>query len=130
MIEKGLTAPVLGSGIGGRVRLEDLDETAAVPATAPAVDVVFPGAFSDEKVKGVRKITAARMMESLSVTAQLTHSFSALAEPLLAYRKKLKAAPEELGLGKISINDIMMYVISRVLKANPEFNAHWYGDSM
>ncbi len=134
LIEQGLQAPVTGSGIGGRVRLQDLQAgtvSAASPAAAAlAAGSSFPGGFRDEKVKGVRKITAARMMESLSVTAQLTHSFSALAEPLLAYRKKLKSSPEELGLNKVSINDILMYVVSRVLKSFPGFNAHWYGDSM
>lgn len=129
LIEKGIQAPSLGSGIGGRVRLQDLS---AAPTAAAAVQVnaEFPGSFRDEKVRGVRKITAARMMASLGSTAQLTHNFSALAEPLLAYRKKLKTAPEELGLNKISINDIIMFVMSRVLKNNPEFNAHWNGDSM
>lgn len=127
LIEKGLTAPAVGSGIGGRVRLGDLGEASATAAVHTAD---FPGAFRDEKVKGVRKITAARMMESLGSTAQLTHSFSAMAEPLLDYRAKLKASPDELGLNRVSINDILMYVISRVLKANPEFNAHWYGDSV
>jgi pyruvate dehydrogenase E2 component (dihydrolipoamide acetyltransferase) len=129
LIEKGLSAPVVGSGIGGRVRLQDLN--AAVPVKASATVIAdFPGSFRDEKVKGVRKITANRMMKSLGSTAQLTHNFSALAGPLLGYRAKLKTSPEELGLGSVSINDILMYVVSRVLKANPEFNAHWYGDSM
>lgn len=132
LIEQGLEAPAYGSGIGGRVRAQDLGTASSSVTSAVSASAVFdfPGSFSDEKVKGVRKITAARMMESLSVTAQLTHSFSAIAEPLLAYRKKLKNAPEDLGLNKVSINDILMFVISRVLKDNPEFNAHWYGDSM
>jgi pyruvate dehydrogenase E2 component (dihydrolipoamide acetyltransferase) len=134
LIEKGLSAPVSGSGIGGRVRLQDLS---AASVSAPAANALqalnsadYPGSYRDEKVKGVRKITAARMMESLSVTAQLTHNFSAFAEPLLSYRKKLKSAPEELGLNNVSINDILMFVVSRLLKTNHEFNAHWYGDSM
>ena len=132
LIEQGLKSPASGSGIGGRVRLQDLSAapSAGTAASAAPVTAGFPGSFRDEKVKGVRKITAARMMESLSVTAQLTHSFSAVAEPLLSFRKKLKEAPEELGLNNVSINDILMFVVSRVLKKFPEFNAHWYGDSM
>ncbi|MBI9106734.1 MAG: 2-oxo acid dehydrogenase subunit E2 [Spirochaetales bacterium] len=128
LIARGLSAPAAGSGIGGRVRLADLGTAQPLGAAARSAD--FPGAFRDEKVKGVRKITAARMMKSLSVTAQLTHNFSALAGPLLDYRAKLKASPEALGLNNISINDILMYILSRILKANPEFNAHWHGDSM
>ena len=130
LIEKGLSAPASGSGIGGRVRLQDLGASGISKPAAAAVQADYPGGFRDEKVKGVRKITAARMMESLGVTAQLTHNFSALAGPLLTYRKKLKNSPEELGLNSISINDILMFVVSRVLKSNTEFNAHWYGDSM
>ncbi|MDC7226856.1 MAG: dihydrolipoamide acetyltransferase family protein [Spirochaetales bacterium] len=131
LVEKGLSAPVSGSGIGGRVRLQDLETAAPAAAGASQVQMPdFPGSFRDEAVRGVRKLTAARMMESLNSTAQLTHSFSAIAESLLDYRRKLKDAPEELGLGRVSINDILMFVVSRVLKEYPEFNAHWYGDSM
>ncbi len=130
-IEQGLKAPAAGSGIGGRVRLQDLSAASSpAAASSAAVSMDFPGSFTDEKVKGVRKITAARMMESLSVTAQLTHNFGAPAEALLSYRKKLKNAPEALGLNKVSVNDIVMFTVSRVLKSFPQFNAHWYGDSM
>ena len=129
LVEQGLHAPVSGSGIGGRVMLGDLQPPSAVDAvSAAAAD--YPGAYRDEKVKGVRKVTAARMMESLSVTAQLTHNFSADAGQLLSYRKKLKASTEALGLRNVSINDILMFTVSRVLKNHPEFNAHWLGDSM
>ena len=130
LIEKGLAAPGVGSGIGGRVRLQDLGQAPAATAASAAASADFPGSFRDEKVKGVRKITAARMMESLQSTAQLSHNFSAEAVSLLEYRKKLKASPEDMGLTKVSINDIVMFVVSRVLKSYPEFNAHWYGDSM
>ncbi len=134
-IEQGLTAPAEGTGIGGRVRLQDLSSapaasTAAGTAASASAALPFPGAFRDEKVKGVRKITAARMMESLSMTAQLTHNFTADATELLAYRAKFKNSPEELGLGKVSINDIVMFAASRVLKLHPEFNCHWLGDTM
>ncbi|WP_022868465.1 dihydrolipoamide acetyltransferase family protein [Schaalia vaccimaxillae] len=118
-----------GTGIGGRVTTADLanPRTAeAAPAAAavavPAAD--FPGASESAPLKGVRKVVASRMMESLSTTAQLTLNTTADATGLLALRKKLKNADESLGLNRVSINDLVCFAVSRTLPKYPVFNAH------
>lgn len=117
-----------GTGIGGRVSVADAHRApeanapAAVPAPAPAAD--FPGASTSSPLKGVRKVVAKRMMESLTTTAQLTLNTSANAAGILALRKKVKNADEALGLNKITLNDLVCFAVSRTLPKYPVFNAH------
>jgi len=119
-------APAVGSGIGGRVLSSDL---AAAPESAvPSGE--FPGTVTDIPVTSVRKIIAERMLASLTETAQLTLNASADARAILAYRKKLKNSGQESDFSKITINDIMLYAVSRVLPKHPFMNAHFLGDTI
>ena len=119
-----------GTGIGGRVSVADAARVpAAAPApassaaaTAPAAD--FPGASTSSPLKGVRKVVAKRMMESLTSTAQLTLNTTANAAGILALRKKVKNADEALGLNRITLNDLVCFAVSRTLLKYPVFNAH------
>ena len=116
-----------GTGIGGRVSVADAGRT---PEAAPAAPVAapagadFPGASTTAPLKGVRKVVAKRMMESLTTTAQLTLNTTANAAGILALRKKVKNADEALGLNKITLNDLVCFAVSRTLPKYPVFNAH------
>ena len=116
-----------GTGIGGRVSVADAGRTAEVaPAAAvaaPAAAADFPGASTSAPLKGVRKVVAKRMMESLTTTAQLTLNTTANAAGILAMRKKVKNADPALGLGKITLNDLVCFAVSRTLPKYPVFNA-------
>ncbi|QQC43966.1 2-oxo acid dehydrogenase subunit E2 [Schaalia meyeri] len=117
-----------GTGIGGRVRVADADRAPEAPAApaAPAVALAadFPGASTSSPLRGVRKVVAKRMMESLTTTAQLTLNTTANAAGILALRKKVKNADEALGLNKITLNDLVCFAVSRTLPRYPVFNAH------
>ena len=117
-----------GTGIGGRVSVADAGRTAeAAPAAAvaaPAAAADFPGASTSAPLKGVRKVVAKRMMESLTSTAPLTLNTTANAAGILAMRKKVKNADESLGLNKITLNDLVCFAVSRTLLKYPVFNAH------
>ena len=116
-----------GTGIGGRVSVADAGRT---PEAAPAAAVAapagadYPGASTSAPLKGVRKVVAKRMMESLTSTAQLTLNTTANAAGILALRKKVKNADEALGLNKITLNDLVCFAVSRTLPKYPVFNAH------
>ena len=117
-----------GTGIGGRVSVADAGRVAqaaeaSAPAAAPAA-ADFPGASTSAPLKGVRKVVAKRMMESLTSTAQLTLNTTANAAGILAMRKKVKNADEALGLNKITLNDLVCFAVSRTLLKYPVFNAH------
>ena len=109
----GAPVPATGSGIGGRVTLADI---AAAAASAPEPVETVP-------IAGVRKLISERMQQSLRDTAQLTMHATADAEALLAYRARLKASPEHLGLAGVTINDLVLYAVARTLPRHPELNA-------
>jgi pyruvate dehydrogenase E2 component (dihydrolipoamide acetyltransferase) len=105
------------------------------PAVAPAGAVItaaaaadFPGPVHEVPVRGIRKLIAERMHASLQGSAQYTLHASACAEALLAYRQKLKASAEELGLQSITINDLLNYAVTRLLLRFPAVNSHFIGD--
>ena len=95
---------------------------APVAAAVPAADDLR--AYVEEPFSNVRKVIAKSMHASLSEMAQLTLNSSFDATALLAYRDKLKAGAEAVGLGKITINDMVLYAVSRVLPNHPEINAN------
>ena len=123
---EGLAVPAAGTGLGGRVRVEDLGRGDMHVARTEE----FPGATTETPVKGVRKVVAGRMLASLQNTAQLTLNTSADARSVLGYRSKCKAAPEEAGLGGISINDVVLYATVQALREFPELNAHFLGEKI
>ena len=118
-----------GTGIGGRVSVADGGRTPeAAPASRPVASAPagadYPGASTTAPLKGVRKVVAKRMMESLTSTAQLTLNTTANAAGILAMRKKVKNADGSLGLNKITLNDLVCFAVSRTLLKYPVFNAH------
>ena len=118
-----------GTGIGGRVSVADAGRTPeAAPASCPVASAPagadYPGASTSAPLKGVRKVVAKRMMESLTTTAQLTLNTTANAAGILAMRKKVKNADESLGLNRITLNDLVCFAVSRTLPKYPVFNAH------
>ena len=121
----GLSAPALGSGIGGRVLASDLSEVAPQNIATALKALDFPGETTEIAVKGVRKVVAGRMLASLQNTAQLTMNTSADARTMLDFRARCKAAPEDLGVGGITLNDVVLFATVRTLVDFPELNAHW-----
>jgi len=124
----GYSAPARGSGLRGRIMSDDL----AGISVAATASVTEPGADEIEviPVRGIRKVIATRMLESLQTTAQLTLNTSADARAILAYRKRLKASAEELGLQKITINDLILFAVSRMLPQYPFLNARFTDDEI
>ncbi|MBT3271716.1 MAG: 2-oxo acid dehydrogenase subunit E2, partial [Spirochaetales bacterium] len=103
--------------------------TGSAPTTgAASTTLEYPGETHEYAVKGVRKIIADRMLESLQKSAQLTMHASADAGSIMEYRKKLKASPEDQGLRGITINDLVLYAAIRTLKAFPALNAYFLGN--
>lgn len=119
-------AGIEGSGIGGRVRVEDLAKAPAAAAIAPAAEAEV----TDVPLTNIRKVIAKSMHASLSEMAQLTLNSSFDATEIMAFRSKVKAGGEKLGLANITLNDIVLYAVSRVLLDHKDLNAHFLGDKM
>ncbi len=113
-----------GSGLNGKVVLSDL----YVPAAeAPAFDGPL---CVDEKLPNIRKVIAKSMHASLSTMAQLTLNSSFDATKLLAFRASLKKMGEAMGIGNITLNDMVLFAVSRVLLKHRSVNAHFLDDKM
>ena len=128
-LKDGILAPKVGSGIGGRVLSSDLAKTEAAVAS-PSLSPVAQGTITEIPVKGVRKVTARRMMESIHGTCQLTLHAFADATALKRLRAGFKASNSELGLTNVTLNDLVLFAVSRTLIQFPAFNAHFLGDKI
>ena len=101
----------------------------SAPVEAKASDDLK--AYKDEKMSNIRKVIAKNMVMSLSTMAQLTHTISFDCTNVMAFRKMLKDNAEILKLPPITINNIIVYAVSRVLKKHRDLNAHLInGDTM
>ncbi len=119
----GSGAGIEGTGIGGRVRMADLNAPAAPAAAAAAVADEGPE-YVDVPMTNIRKVIAKNMIHSLSTIAQLTYNMHFDMTAVNAFRAAVKAGGEALNVGKITINDVILYAVSRILKNHPDFNAH------
>ena len=121
------TTDAVEAFLAGTLVIEETKEEAA-PATVAAAPVMVEAddlrAYDEEPMSNVRKVIAKAMHSSLSEMAQLTLNSSFNATALLEFRNKLKAGGEALGLGKITINDMILYAVARVLPNYPEINAN------
>jgi pyruvate dehydrogenase E2 component (dihydrolipoamide acetyltransferase) len=101
-------------------------------ATAPAPAAAVPATDETEiiPVKGIRRVIADRMLESLQTTAQLTLNATADARSIKNYRKQLKTGGEPLGLQGVTINDLILFAVSRTLPQFPGVNALYDGTNI
>ena len=112
---------VSGTGLGGRITTNDLKA---------AVSTISQNVYKEIKLTNIRKVIARAMHNSISCTAQLTLNSSFDATEILAYRKKLKEGKDAPGFENITINDILLYTVSRTLPNHESLNAHFLEDKM
>jgi 2-oxoglutarate dehydrogenase E2 component (dihydrolipoamide succinyltransferase) len=137
-------ASVKGTGIGGRIRKQDvLDaaETAAAPAVsaapapaqAPAtkaVAAVSPKRGTTEKMSRLRKVIAARMVESLQISAQLTSVLEVDVTRIARLRDKAKRDFETREGTKLSFMPFFALAAVEALKTHPTVNSSVEGDQI
>lgn len=117
------------SGPEGRVIEKDIADLAA-GRTAPKKAAAIAAAAAEEeftvvKNSGIRKVIAQNMHDSLAGMAQLSMTAYFDCKELFEYRAKVKAMGEKLGYPNISINDMILFAVSRVVLDYPLFNAHF-----
>ena len=116
------------TGAEGRIMERDI---ASLVANGKTVIAAKAAAAADEeefevvKNSGIRKVIAQNMHDSLANMAQLSFTAYFDATELFAYREKVKAMGEKLGYPNISINDMILFAVSRTVLDYPIFNAHF-----
>ena len=96
----------------------------AAPQAAAMPDV----AYEDKKLPNIRKVIAKAMHSSLAEMAQLTLNSSFDATEILSLRAAVKASGESMGLGNITLNDIVLFAVAKTLPGHPDLNANYFAD--
>ena len=141
-------ATVKGTGVGGRIRKEDVT-AAAKPVNAPAVASApssAPQAASSQSsnapvsvsplrgttvpMSRLRKVIAARMVESLQVSAQLTTVVEVDVTKIARLRDKAKANFEAREGVKLSFLPFFAVAVCEALKQHPVVNSSIDGENI
>ena len=138
-------ANVRGTGIGGRIRKEDLQAlapqsaapsvtttaAAATPsAPRPAAPVASPLRGTTVTMSRLRKVIAARMVESLQVSAQLTTVIEVDVTKIARLRDRSKATFEAREGVKLSFLPFFSVAVCEALKQHPVLNSSVEGDQI
>ena len=142
-------ASVRGTGIGGRIRKEDVvsaqatnNAVAGVPPQAanvastsaqaprPAAPVASPLRGTTVTMSRLRKVIAARMVESLQVSAQLTTVIEVDVTKIARLRDRSKATFEGREGVKLSFLPFFAVAVCEALKQHPVLNSSVEGDQI
>ena len=104
-------------------------EQVAAPVAAAAAPAAPAAAYEDKPLPKIRKVIAENMHKSLSEMAQLTLNRTFDATAIMEYRKLAKAS-KGMGVEDLTLNDFILYAVSRTLPEFPDLNAHFLGDKM
>ena len=138
-------ANVKGTGIGGRIRREDVE--AARPVAVANTSVSSPVASSPSAprtttvavsplrgttvtMSRLRKVIAARMVESLQVSAQLTTVVEVDVTKISRLRDRAKASFEAREGVKLSYLPFFSVAVCEALKQHPVLNSSVEGDQI
>jgi 2-oxoglutarate dehydrogenase E2 component (dihydrolipoamide succinyltransferase) len=137
-------ASVKGTGIGGRIRREDVEQAApkisapvAATSVAPVATRTSAPAIAVSPLRGttvtmsrLRKVIAARMVESLQVSAQLTTVIEVDVTKIARLRDKSKASFEAREGVKLSFLPFFAVATCEALKQHPVLNSSVEGDQI
>ena len=132
-----------GSGVGGRIRKEDVlaaavrpAVTSSAPSSAP-VSSAKPASVAVSPLRGttvqmtrLRKVIAERMVDSLHVSAQLTTVVEVDVTKIARLRDKSKSMFEEREGVKLSFLPFFAVAVCEALKQHPVLNSSIDGDQI
>jgi len=136
-------AKVSGTGIGGRIRKEDIVAAAKPVVAAPVINApvttvpksVAPGTVSPLRgttvtMSRLRKVIAARMVESLQVSAQLTTVVEVDVTRVARLRDKAKASFAAREGVNLTFLPFFAVAVCEALKQHPVLNSSVEGDQV
>ncbi len=134
-------ASVTGTGVGGRIRKEDVLKAAETAASAPAASApaaaaapapleVSPLRGTTQPMSRLRKVLAKRAVESMQQTAQLTTVVEVDVTALADYRDSVKASFLEKTGDKLSFLPFFALATAEALQAFPIVNATVDGENI
>ncbi|TFC01869.1 2-oxoglutarate dehydrogenase, E2 component, dihydrolipoamide succinyltransferase, partial [Cryobacterium adonitolivorans] len=125
---------ITGTGVGGRIRKQDIISATAAPASpAAAAEVeveVSPLRGTTVPMSRLRKVVAERAVASMQQTAQLTTVVEVDVTRVAMLRDKVKVSFHEKTGNKLSFLPFFALAAAEALKANPIINATVDGTSI
>ena len=121
-------ASLTGTGPGGRITREDVQQAvdSPTPAPPPALTPAVPAPAASQSVplRGMRKVIAERMHKSLQNTAQLTLTTEVDVTQLIERREQVRRA------FNTTYNDFIIQACAHALLQHPRMNASLEGDAI
>ncbi len=121
-------ASLTGTGPGGRITREDVQQAvdSPTPAPPPALTPAAPAPAASQSVplRGMRKVIAERMHKSLQNTAQLTLTTEVDVTQLIERREQVRRA------FNTTYNDFIIQACAHALLQHPRMNASLEGDAI
>ena len=128
--ELGVDLSTVAPANGEFIKASDVKLAAEQKPAEVAETPATEADYVDEKLPNIRRVIAKAMHTSLSTMAQLTLNTSFDATKLLALREQLKANAEKFGYGNITLNDMILFAVSRVILNHRSLNANYLDDTM
>jgi 2-oxoglutarate dehydrogenase E2 component (dihydrolipoamide succinyltransferase) len=136
--EKGIDLDSLeGTGVGGRVRKQDVLAAVAVAAPAPAAAAAAPVSLETSPLRGttvpmtrLRKVVAQRAVESMTSTAQLTTVVEVDVTLIAQFRDEVKSQFQAKTGAKLTFLPFFALAAAEALKAYPIINATVDGENI
>ncbi|MFC5285639.1 dihydrolipoamide acetyltransferase family protein [Actinokineospora guangxiensis] len=113
-----------GSGSGGVITREDVQQAAAAPEPAAAQAAVTRGGERRVPIKGVRKMTAQAMVASAFTAPHVTEFLTVDVTPMMELRAKLKS---HRGFRDVRVTPLAFCAraVTMAIKRTPEVNSAW-----
>jgi len=119
----GIGGRVTAAGLGGALKTADRTSRGANGRTGITAGAGIEDKFEDTPIKGIRMIIAHQMMKSHTTTAPFTLNAGTPAVKLQELRSGFKNSDPSFGLTNITINDLILFAVSRTLPLFPYMNA-------
>ncbi len=124
-------AAITGSGANGKIMKEDVEKAVVAAKQAPAASdkkaAAADVADGDrmEKLSGMRKVIARKMLESCNDAAMAYMVYEIDATAIQDFRQKiLKKAEKKHGI-RVTITDFMLKITAEAIRQHPVINTRW-----
>ena len=123
---------ITGSGANGKIMKEDVEKAIAAPKAPAAAAPEKKAAAAEvaagdrmEKLSGMRKVIARKMLQSCNEAAMAYMTYEIDATAIQDFREKiLKSAEKKHGV-RVTITDFMLKLTAMALRQHPVINTRW-----
>ncbi len=131
--EAGLAlASIAGTGANGKIMKEDVEKAIAAAKQAPAASDKKAAAPADvakgdrmEKLSGMRKVIARKMLQSCNEAAMAYMVYEIDATAIQDFREKILKSTEKKHGIRVTITDFMLKITAEAIRQHPVINTRW-----